>query len=292
MRPAKFEYFDPHTTGEALKLMETYGEDAKVLAGGLSLVPMMKMRLAQPKFVIDITKIPALSFILESEDAGLSIGALTTYSALIDSRVVQTKFPILAEVGKALGDTQTRNRGTIGGNLCHADPACDYPPVILVLNGEVKVKGPSGERTIKASDFFEDLFTTKLKTGELMTEIRVPPLAPNTGLSYKKFNQRSGDFAIVSTAVAITVEKKNVCKEVRIALGSVAPIPIRAIDAEKALTGKAITDQLIEEASKLAIKGTKPTSDIHGSAAYRTEMIPVITKRALKEAFNRARGEK
>lgn len=292
MRPAKFEYFAPHTVNEALDLLESHGEEAKALAGGLSLVPMMKLRLATPKYIIDITKIPTLSYVVENGNGGLNIGALTTYYTLAASPIVQSKCPILVEVANGLGGPQVRNRGTIGGNLCHADPSCDYLPVILALNAELKIAGSKGERFIKASDFFLDLFTTPLQRSELLTEIRIPPILPNTGQAYIKLTQRSGDFAIVSAAVIVVLDKNKVCKEVGIGLGSVAPTPIRAEKAEKFLLGKTITDKLIEEGSALASQGIKPTTDIHASAEYRTEMTKVITKRALKEAFIRAGGEK
>lgn len=292
MRPAKFEYFDPHTIGEALNLLKNYGEEAEVLAGGLSLVPTMKLRLATPKYVIDITKIPTLSYVIENNDGGLSIGALTTYQTLIASPVVQRKCPILPEIANGLGGSQVRNRGTLGGNLCHGDPACDFSPAILALNADLKTVGPQGERIIKASDFFVDFFTTSLKPSELLTEIRIPPSLPHTGEAYLKLTQRSGDFAMVSAAVVMTLDARNICKTIGVGLGAVAPTPMKAEQTEKALLGKPVTDKLIEEAAKLATKGTKPSSDIHASSEYRMEMIPVITKRALKEAFGRAGGAK
>jgi len=292
MRPAKFEYFDPHTIDEALNLLETYGEEAKILAGGLSLVPTMKLRLAVPRYVIDITRIPTLSYIVENNDGGLRIGALTTYYTLASSPIVQSKFPILVEVANGLGSPQIRNRGTLGGNICHADPACDFVPPMLALNAEFKAASSKGERIIKSSNFFFDFFKTLLKPSELLTEIRIPPLLPKTGGAYLKLTQRSGDFAIVSAAAVMSLDQKEVCKTISIGLGSVGPTAMRAEQAEKFLLGKTVTDKLIEESSELATKGIKPSSDIHASAEYRTEMTKVITKRALKEAFIRARGEK
>jgi len=289
MRPAKFEYHQSHTIGEALGLLQSCGDGAKVLAGGLSLVPTMRLRLAEPKHVIDITRIPSLSYVVEDGNGGLSIGALTTYAILATSRLVQAKCPVLAEVAAIIGDQQVRNRGTIGGNLCHADPASDIAPVILALNGELKAVSQKGERVIKASDFFVDLFTTPLGPTELLIEIRIPPTPARTGSSYVKLNQRKGDYAIVSAAALITIDGKNVCKTARIGLGAVASTPVRAHETEKVLTGNALTDELVEKASDTASAGIQPGSDVHASAEYRTEMIKVITKRALKEAIKRAR---
>ena len=292
MRPAKFEYFDPHTVGEALNLLERYGSETKVLAGGLSLVPLMKLRLAIPKYTVDITKIPNLSYVIENSDGGLSIGALTTHYILETSSLVKSKCPLLSEAASSLGDTQVRNRGTIGGNLCHGDPACEYPPVILALNAELKTVSSKGERTIKAADFFLDLFRTSLKPAELLTEVKVPPILPNTGEAYLKLTHRSGDFPVVAVAVVMTLDKRNVCKAVSVGLGSVASTPIKAEETEKALLGKTVNNKLIDEASELATRRIKPPTDIHASAEYRTEMTKVITRRALKAAFIRAGGEK
>lgn len=291
MRPAKFEYFDPHTTDEALSLLERYGEDAKVLAGGLSLVPLMRLRLSAPRYVIDITKLPNLSYVLENGDGGLSIGALTTHYTIETSTLIKSRCPILSETASGIGDTQVRNRGTIGGNLSHADPACDYGPVILSLNAELKAMSSKGERIIKASNFFIDLYTTPLEPVELLTEVKLPLMFPNTGQAYLKLTQRSGDFPIASAAVVMTLEKGNVCKAIGVALGAVAPTPVKARETEKALLGKTVTDKLIEEASELASSEITPSTDIHASAEYREEMARVMTRRALKEAFSRAGGE-
>ena len=289
MRPANFEYHQSHTMEEALDLLESCGEGAKVLAGGLSLVATMRLRLAEPRHIIDITHIPNLSYVVEDDDGGISIGALTTYQTLATSKLVKSKCPILHEVASIIGDPQVRNRGTIGGNLCHADPASDVSPVVLALNADLKTANQKGGRTIKAGDFFVDLFTTPLEPAELLTEIRIPPMLPHSGSSYMKLNQRKGDYALVSAAVVITLEKKNMCKAVNIGLGSVAPTAVRALRTEKTLLGKTLTDELIEKAANLAANKIEPESDVHATAEYRTEMIKVITKRALKESIKRAR---
>jgi CO/xanthine dehydrogenase FAD-binding subunit len=266
MRPAKFEYFDPRTLDEALSLLKAYGEDAKILAGGLSLVPMMKLRLSEPKVVIDITKIPNLSYVIDNNGGGIKIGALTTYDTLKTSKLVKAKCPILAEAATSLGDSQIRNGGTIGGNICHADPACDFATATLALNAQFKAVRSGGERTIKSNDFFVDLFTSDLKPTEILTEIIVPSYLPNTGDSYLKLTQRSGDFAIVSVAAVMTLEKGGVCKSVSVVLGSVGPKPLKAGGVEEALLGKKISDKVIEQASELASQGINPSTDVHSSA--------------------------
>ena len=291
MRPAKFEYFDPHTIDEALSLLERYGEDAKPLAGGLSIVPLIKLRLAQPTYLIDITKIPNLSYIVENNGGGLRVGALTTYYTLETSNLVKSKCPIVSEAAGNLGDAQVRNRGTIGGNICHADPSCDYATITLALNAEFKAVSSSGERTISSGEFFLDIFTSALKPNELLTEIVIPSRSPNTGDAFLKLNQRSGDFAIVSVAAMLTLKNGGACETASVVLGSVGPTPKKAEAVEKALKGKKITDEVIDEASELASQGIEPFTDIHASAEYKKEMCKILTKRALKEAFLKARGE-
>lgn len=292
MRPAKFEYFASHTVDEALGLLDTYGEDAKVLAGGLSLVPTMKLRLATPKYVIDLTKIPTLSYVVENETGGVSIGALTTYQNLASSRIVQAKCPIFVDVAEVLGGPQVRNRGTLGGNICHADPACDFTPPIRALKADLVLRGQKGERVVKADDFFQDAFTTALAPGELLTEIRIPPMSPRTGQAYLKLTRRSGDFAMVSAAAVLTLDSNDTCRAAGVVLGAVGPIPLRATETEKVLLGQKINEELIIKAAAAATLGANPPSDIHASAKYRIEMIPVMVKRALKQAFERARGAK
>jgi len=292
MRPAEFEYFAPRTVDEALGLLERYGEGARVLAGGLSLVPMMKLRLTEPQYIIDISKIPGLSYVIGNNGGGLRLGSLTTYHTLQTSAAVKSSCPMLSEAAGKIGDAQIRNRGTIGGNICHADPACDLTTVTLAAGAEFKAIGPGGARTIKSDDFFVDLFTSALKHSELLTEITIPSYLPNTGDAYYKLTQRSGDFAIVSVAVVMRLGGGDVCESASVVLGSVGPTPIRSKGAEKALKGKPVTDKLIDEASKLASQEVDPSTDVHASAEYKKEMSKVITQKMLKEAFLKARGEK
>jgi carbon-monoxide dehydrogenase medium subunit len=290
MRPAAFEYFDPRTTDEALGLLDRFGDEAKVLAGGLSLVSLMKLRLAAPAYLIDIGRIPAFSYIEEHEDGGLRIGPLTTYRTIETSSLVRSRSPIVAETAGGIGDPQVRNRGTIGGNICHADPAGDYGPVVRALEAEFTAVSLDGQRVLSVDDFFLDVFTTPLEAGELMTEIKIPPMPPNTGQKFLKLTPRSGAAPIVSAAVVMTIENGNVCKSLRIALGAAGPTPARARESEQALIGEPVTVETIERAAAAVSSDIEPSSDIHASAGYRREMAAVVTRRALQEAFARAGG--
>ena len=250
----------------------------------------MKLRLAEPKYLIDIGRIPKLAYI-KPRNGGLIIGAMTTHDTIETSPLVRSKFFILSEAASQIGDQQIRNRGTLAGSVCHADPASDMPPVMLALNARFVAVGPRKERVISAGEFFLDLFTTALKDYEVLREIRISALPPRTGSAYMKFTRRHGDFAIVGVAAVLTVDKKKVCKDVRIGLCSVGSTAMRARSVEKALIGKVVDDKTIEEASQLADEGTNPPSDIHGSAEYRRAMAKVFTKRSLKLAFSRIGGK-
>jgi carbon-monoxide dehydrogenase medium subunit len=290
MRPAKFEYFDPRTIDEALDLLGKYGEEAKVLAGGLSLLPLMRFRLATPGYIVDISKIPGLSHIVERTEGGLRIGALTPYFTIETSNLVRSSCPVVAETAANIGDPQVRNRGTIGGNLCHADPAGDYGPVMRSLDAELKMVGLKGERVLSAADFLIDMYTPALKPDELLTEIMVARMPKRTGQSYLKLNYKTGATPIVSAAVVMTLEDGDVCKAVRVVLGAVGAVAIEAEETEQALLGKAVTDRLINDAADLAANSIEPVADFHASADYRSAMAKVVTRRALNEAFAKARG--
>jgi carbon-monoxide dehydrogenase medium subunit len=292
MRPAEFEYFAPNTVDEALDLLERYGEGARVLAGGLSLVPLMKLRLIRLQYIIDISKIHGLSYVIENDENGLNIGSLTTYHTLQRSAAVKSSCPILSVAASEIGDTQIRNRGTIGGNICNANPACDLAVATLAAGAEFKAIGAGGARTIKSDDFFLGRFTSALKRSELLTEITIPSYLPNTGDAYYKLTQRSGDFATVCVAVVMRIGDGDVCESASVVLGAVGHTPIRSKGAEKALKGKPVTDKLIDEVSDLASREIDPSADVHASAEYKKEMSKVLTQRSLKEAFLKARGEK
>ena len=288
MIPKSFDYLRPSTLQEAVQMLDRY-EESKVLAGGQSLIALMKLRLAAPKYIVDITRISGLSYVKE-ERGKLVIGALTTHDTVENSPLIRQKCPILSEAASRIGDQQIRNRGTIAGTLCHADPSADVPTAFLALDGEVVALSPSGERVIKASEFFVDFFTTALNPNEVVREVRVPVFSPRTGSAYIKHARREGDFAIAAVAAIVTLDAKGVCKSASIALGSAGPTPLRAVEVEKALVGKKLTDDVIVAASELADRGISPPSDIHGSAEYRAEMAKVFTKRALRLAVSRIGG--
>jgi len=287
MKPAKFEYFDPRSIQEVVALMEKYGEEASILAGGQSLVPLMNMRLARPSYIIDMGKIPELSYIKQKEDGGLAIGAMTTHREIEKSELIRATHPILSQAASLIGHPQVRNRGTIGGSLCHADPAAEFPTTILALEGELKALGPNGERTIKAMDFFLGYLTTSLQRQEILTEISIPPWPSGTGWAFLELSRRSGDMAIVGIALLIVLTEAGICERVNIALAGVGPTPIKAWKAEEELRGKTIDDASIEKAAQKASEEVEPASDVHASSEYRKEMVRVFTKRALTEALAR-----
>lgn len=289
MKPAEFKYFDPTSVGEAIGLLQQYGDEAKILAGGQSLVPMMNFRVARPKVLIDINKVEGLSYI--REDGGeIAIGALTREREVETSTLVKEKCPILPEAISHIGHMPIRTRGTIGGSLVHADPSAEIPTVICALGGSMKVVGPSGERSLGPEDFFLTYLTSSLGADEILTEVRVPVFAHGTGWSFSELSRRHGDFAIVAVACILRLGGNGKCERAAIAMGGVAPTPIRAAEAEEALMGQALEEALLEEASRLAAKATEPESDYHASAEYRRDMARVFVHRGLQEALKRAKG--
>jgi len=285
MIPCAFEYFAPKTLDEAVYLLDKY-EDSKIIAGGQSLVPLMKLRLITPRYLIDIGRIPGLSYIREDGE-NIVIGAMTTHYEVESSTLLKTKCPLLPEAASLIGDVHVRNRGTIGGSLCHLDPAADYPPVILALRGKLKAAGRDGERIIDAQDFFVDMFTTSLKRNEILTEIRIPKLVKRTGWAYLKISFRAGHFAIVNVATLVTLDEEGRCKDVSIVLGGVGSRPMRAKVVEERLLGRVVDEHLIKEASEYATDENEVLSDFHASAEYRREVSKVLTRRALNLALQR-----
>ena len=285
-----FEYFAPKTLKEALQLLDQYREDYKIIAGGQSLLIMMRQGLIKPEHLIDIKGVSELDYIKSDAKKGLRIGALTTHRTIEKSPVIKKSFNVLAEMENRLASIQTRNWGTIGGNLCHGDPAGDPAPVLIALNATLTVAGMNGERNISVGDFFLDYFETALEHGELLSEIQVPTIPHNTGAAYTKFNVIENDMATVGVAVSITLSSKaGHCEDVRIALANSAPRPMRAKQAEERLRGKKITDNLLKEAGEIASSETEPISDIHASAEYRQELLKVLVKRVGTEALTRAK---
>jgi carbon-monoxide dehydrogenase medium subunit len=290
--PRRFEYFSPRTLREASHLLKKYKGEAKVLAGGHSLIPLMKLRLASPKYVVDINRIEGLDFVKRTKNY-LRIGALTRYYELEDSDLIRESCPILLEAVQTIGDTQVRSRGTLGGNLSHADPANDLPVVMLALDATYIVKGLGEQRVIKASEFYTDLFTTKLRSGEILIEARVPIIyspfsaSQSSAGSFQKFERRTGDFAIVSVALQIAVDEEGICNYAGIGLGAVGPTPIKAREAEKLLVGKRITADRILAVAEKCKEISNPMSDLSGSVEYKKEMVKVFVSRALNQAKQR-----
>jgi 2-furoyl-CoA dehydrogenase FAD binding subunit len=289
MKPSAFEYFAPNAVEEAVALLEKYEDEAKILAGGQSLVPIMNFRLGRPEVLVDINGIKELDYIKE-EGGQLLIGALTRERDVELSPLVQERCPILADAVSFIGHVPIRNRGTIGGSLVHADPSSELPTVITCLNGEMKVVGPAGERTLEPEEFFLTYLTTALDPTEILVEVKIPALPQNAGWSFGELSRRAGDFAIVGVAILLFMDGGGICKEARIALGGVAPTPMRAEEAEELLSGQVITDELIEKAAQAAAEATETDSDYHASAEYRKEMARVFVKRGLREALNRVKG--
>ena len=284
-----FEYLPAITVKEACDLLSQYGEEAKILGGGQSLVTLMKQEFVSPSYIIDIKGISDLDYIRYDETDGLRVGALTTHRSVETSAVVKEKFAMLAEMERTLASVQVRNWGTVGGNLAHADPASDLAPALMALGAEVTLTGPSGERVVSLDAFFIDYFVAALQTDELLTEIHVPNSDPGGGFYYK-FAQRATDLAVVSVATYLTFnpDNRDRCKDIRIVMGSVGPTPLRSKRGENLLKGKTITDTLIEEAARFSAEDAQPTTDINGSEDYKREIIRVLVRRNIKEATARA----
>jgi len=285
-----FERLAPKTLKEALTLLEEYKDDCKVIAGGQSLLILMRQGLVAPKYLVDIKGLSELAYIKDDKE-GLKLGALTTHRAIEKSPVIKKKFSVLAEMEQRLASIQTRNWGTIGGNICHADPAGDPIPVLIALNATLTVTGLKGERNLPVEDFSRDYFETVLEPGELLTEIQIPALPPRTGAAYTKFNVIESDLATTSVGVSVTLGAGDgVCQDIRIALGASAPTPMRAKKAEAVLKGKKITDALLKEAGEVASTEAEPISDIYASDEYRRELVKVLVARVAREAIARAKA--
>ena len=289
MIPAQFEYVAPKTLEDALRLVERHGDEAKILAGGHSLLPLMKLRLAQPRYVIDIGRLRGMNYIRE-ENGHMAIGALTTHAEIESSTLLRAKCPLLSETAAVIGDVQVRNRGTLGGSLAHADPAADYPAAVLALDVEIIAASTAGARTIPVGEFFLDMLTTALRPGEILSHVRVAPLAPHTGTAYEKLHQPASGFAIVGVAARLVLGKGETIEDAAIGVTGLGPKAFRAAAVEQALRGKKASSKLFAEAARHAAQGIEPLSDLHASADYRREMASVYTRRALERAFARAQG--
>ncbi|MGA7678310.1 MAG: xanthine dehydrogenase family protein subunit M [Dehalococcoidia bacterium] len=285
-----FEYFAPKTLKEALTLVDKYGDDCKIIGGGQSLLILMRQGLVAPQYLISIKGLSELSYIKDTKE-GLNIGALTTHRAIEKSPVIQKKFSVLAEMEQRLASIQTRNWGTIGGNLCHGEPAGDPAPVLIALKATLTIASLKGERNMAVEDFSVDYFEVALKHGELLTEIQLPAAPPHTGTAYTKFNVIQSDLATVGVAVSIILGSSDgICQDIRIALGASAPTPMRAKKAEEVLRGKKITDDLLKKAGEVASTEAQPISDIAASEEYRRELVRVLVARVGNEALARAKA--
>lgn len=289
MIPGSFTYLAPSTLPDALALLQQHGGEAKILAGGQSLIPLMRFRLAEPEYIIDVNRIPGLSEIGIDGDY-LVIGALTREVDLERSPLVREHVPILVETSLVIADPLVRNLSTVGGNLTHADPANDHPATMLALRAEVVAHGPSGERVIPIDDFFVDVFTSVLAPDEILTAIRVPIPPARSGGAYVKFERKVGDYAVAASAVQLTLAADGVIERVGIGLTNASYRPLRAANAEAVLAGQQPNDDLIREAAIAASSEADPSSDLRGSAEYKRDMIRTMTGRALRLALERARA--
>jgi len=286
MIPREFEYHAPKSIRDALGLLEQFGDEAKLLAGGHSLLPMMKLRFAQPGHLIDLGGISELRGIRE-ENGMLRIGAMTTENEIIWSKLLQDKCPLLIEGARQIADPQVRYKGTIGGDLSHGDPGNDHPALMLVLGATFVLKASSGERVVPSDGFFVGSYATLLQPGEIMTEIRIPVPAPNTGYCYSKLKRKIGDFATAAAAVTLRMKGESV-QDAAIALTNVGACALKARAAEDSLRGKPLNDAAIAEAARLAMSICDPAEDQRGDAEYKVAMAGEMTQRALRTARTRA----
>jgi carbon-monoxide dehydrogenase medium subunit len=285
MIPAAFDYHAPRTLADAVKLLGELGPEAKLLAGGHSLLPMMKMRFALPSHLVDLNRIEALRGIREEGDT-IVIGAMTVENDLIASPVLQRRVPLLPEAARQIADPQVRNRGTIGGDIAHGDPANDHPALAIALDASFTITGPSGTRTLAAESFFLGTFATALADGEILTEIRVPAFAPKTGYAYEKLKRKTGDWATAGAAVVLRLDGGAV-SAVRIALTNLGPTALRAAAAESALLGKPLDAAGIDAAATAAMAICDPAEDLRGDRAYKTAMAGEMVRRAIRSAAAR-----
>jgi len=282
-----FTYLKPGNVKEALAMLADH-EDCKIVCGGQSLLIPMRQGLLVVEYLMDIKGLNELSYIKYDAKEGLKLGATTTHRMIEKSDVIKKQYPVLAEMEERLASTQTRNWGTIGGNLAHGDAAGDPAPVLITLNAKVKVASAKGERVVPLETFYTDIFETVMEHEEMIVEIQVPPMPAKTGAAYQKFNLLQNDMGVVGVGVSITVDATGACKNAIIALGNAAVTPIRAKNAEKVLVGKKLTDKLFEEAGEAAAAECDPVSDIHSSEEFRRHLVKVLTKRMAKKAFEQA----
>jgi carbon-monoxide dehydrogenase medium subunit len=289
MFPASFGYVAARSVEEALELVAKHGEDGKLLAGGHSLIPAMKLRLQSPRTLIDLGTVPGLRGVRQ-DTAELVIGALTVHADVAASELVRKHLPGLAEAASVIGDLQVRNRGTIGGSVAHADPAADLPVILTALNATFVAQSPTGTRTIGVDDFFTDFYTTALNANEILTEIRIPIPSSGTGTAYAKLPHPASGYVVVSAAVLITRHASGTCTSARIAIGGLGSGPIRAIPAEMELQGKPLSSQVIAAAAAKAAEETDPVEDAYASTEYKQHVATVYARKAIEAAVDRAKS--
>jgi len=289
MIPPAFDYHAPTSLPEAIALLSRFGESAKVLSGGQSLLPLLKLRLGAAEHLVDIGRIPGLEYVRE-EGNFLRIGGRTRESVLERSDLVRERYPILLDTARVIADPLVRNRATVGGNLAHGDPANDHPATMLALRAEVVAQGPQGERVIPIDQFFTGLFATALAADEILTEIRIPVPPNRTGGAYVKLERKVGDYATAAAAAQVTLDASGVFQRVGLALTNAGPVPARAAAAEDFLSGRRVNEGSIAEAARRAAAAASPTADRRGSVEYKREMARVLAARALKKAVERAGG--
>ncbi len=290
MKPPRFDYHAPRTVEEAIDLLVRYGGDAKLLAGGQSLMPLLNFRLSRPAALVDLNRIPALAYITEV-DGQVRLGAMTRQRAIEFSPVVQQRLPLLAEATRWVGHLPIRTRGTIGGSLAHADPSAEYPAILAALQGEVVARGPGGERVLGSGELFQTYLTTSLGPDEILTEVRLPAMPAGSGWAFEEFARRHGDFAIVGIAALLVADGPR-CRTARLATAGAGPVPIRLRAAEAILEGQGLGDMALEAAAQKAGELVEPDGDIHASADYRRQLTRVLTARALARARARAQGQR
>jgi|TARA_B110000977_G_scaffold34893_1_gene46647 carbon-monoxide dehydrogenase medium subunit len=287
MIPSTFDYTAPSSLDEALKLLHDLGDDAKVLAGGHSLIPMMKLRFAEPEHLIDLNNIPGLSY-LKIEGGMLKIGAMTREVETEESAEVAVHFPIFADVAKLIADPQVRNFGTLGGNLAHGDAANDQPAVMLALDASVEIAGLDGRRTVGIDDFFYGFYSTAVQEGEILTEILIPIPSGRSGNAYHKVERKVGDYATGGVAVHLEMDEQGICTKAGIGLTNVNPTPLRAVRSEAALVGTSLDDAAIASAAQYASEDCNPSTDLRGDIDYKRHIIRAVTKRMINKAKERA----
>lgn len=288
MIPGEFRYFSPASLDEAIALLREHGDDAKILAGGQSLIPAMRFRLAAPKVLIDLNQVAGLTGIKEV-NGHLAIGAMTREAEVDESELVKQKYPLLADTARVIADPLVRNMATVGGNLAHADPANDHPATMLAYGAEVVAVGPGGRRIIAIDDFFVGLFENSLAGDEILTEVRIPAPPANSGGCYMKIERKVGDYAVAAVAVQLALDG-DTCTSARIGLTNVSATPLRPAGAEVAIVGKPVTEETIRAAGEAASQECDPSDDLRGSVEYKRDMVRVITMRAIRKAVERAKG--